>query len=86
MYWYATRKFISSYSNEHLRLILTFSRLLYLYAGNNYVMMSGRVILAKVLRKYRLTTDVKPEDVRIVMNFLLRSKNGFPVRLHRRSR
>lgn len=58
---------------------------IFLHSGYNYVMMAGRVILAKVLRKYRLTTDVKPKNVRIEMDLLLRSPNGFPVQLHRRS-
>lgn len=53
--------------------------------GSRYAMLSMKVTLATTLKKYRVTTDMKMSDIKLKFDFIVRSVNGYKVKLHTRS-
>jgi hypothetical protein len=52
--------------------------------GARYATLSMKVSLATTLKKYRVTTDVKINEIKFKFDFILRSLNGYKARLHTR--
>lgn len=48
-------------------------------------MMSVKIILAHLLRRYKFTTDLRFEDVRIVTHLVLDIDNDRPIRFEERN-
>ncbi|XKL64201.1 hypothetical protein PGB90_004287 [Kerria lacca] len=54
--------------------------------GGKHAMYSMKVSLSMILRKYILTTDVKLEDIKLVVDLLLRSASGYKVKMYSRNK
>ncbi|XP_054262081.1 cytochrome P450 4C1-like [Macrosteles quadrilineatus] len=52
--------------------------------GSKYAMLSMKTTISAILRSYKLFTDIKMEDIKLKIDLLMRSVNGFPIRLERR--
>ena len=52
--------------------------------GNRYALLSMKVTLAMTLKKYRVTTDMKMNDIQFKFDLILRCVNGYKVKLHTR--
>lgn len=52
--------------------------------GVKYAYHSMKVQLSTVLRKFRVSSDMKMSELRLEMNVSLGSKTGWPVKLHKR--
>lgn len=49
-------------------------------------MMSMKVLVSMILRNYVLCTDYKLSDIKLKIDLLMRSVEGYPVRIRRRDR
>ncbi|KAI5727227.1 hypothetical protein M8J76_016574 [Diaphorina citri] len=54
--------------------------------GSKYAMLSMKVLISTLLRKFEVQTDVKMEDIKLKVDLLMRSVHGYPVRLVTRDR
>lgn len=54
--------------------------------GSKYAMLSMKVLISTLLRNYELRTDIKQEDIKLKVDLLMRSVNGYPVKLTTRDR
>jgi len=54
--------------------------------GSKYAMLSMKVLVSTFLRNYSLHTDVKLTDIKLKIDVLLRSSNGYPVTIRQRDR
>ena len=52
--------------------------------GQKFALMEEKVVVASILRKFNLSTDVKPEEVDLLPELILRPKNGIPIRVEQR--
>lgn len=52
--------------------------------GLKYAMISVKIILAHLLRRYKFTTDLRFEDVKIVTHLVLDIDNDRPIRFEER--
>lgn len=43
--------------------------------------MTIRIIIAKILLRYKIESDLKFEDIQFRLDITLKMKNGFPIRL-----
>lgn len=48
-------------------------------------MLSMKATLSTILRNYELTTDVKEKEIEFDLDFVLRSANGYPIKLEYRN-
>ncbi|XP_055602983.1 cytochrome P450 4g15-like [Uranotaenia lowii] len=53
--------------------------------GYRYAMMSMKIVLVQLLRKYRITTQMRPEDIRFKLESMLRFADGHMIQLQKRS-
>lgn len=49
-------------------------------------MLSMKVLISMVLRNYKLNTEVKLSDIKLKLDLLMRSVNGYPVTIETRDR
>lgn len=49
-------------------------------------MLSMKVLLSMVLRNYKLNTEIKLGDIKLKIDLLMRSVNGYPVTIEIRDR
>lgn len=49
-----------------------------------YAMMSAKITLAHLLRRYKFTTDLKFEDIRLKTHLVLEVTNEKPLRIEER--
>ncbi|XP_016664232.1 cytochrome P450 4g15 [Acyrthosiphon pisum] len=54
--------------------------------GSKYAMLSMKVLVATFLRNYSVHTDCKFNDIKLKLDLLLRSSNGYPVTIRTRDR
>nr|DAD54391.1 TPA_exp: cytochrome P450 enzyme 8 [Aphis glycines] len=54
--------------------------------GSKYAMLSMKVLISTFLRNYSLHTDMKLADIKLKIDVLLRSSNGYPVTIRQRDR
>ena len=55
-----------------------------LHIGTKFAMLSMKTMLATILREYRFTTEMKMEDIEYDLEVVLRSVNGWKVKIHTR--
>jgi cytochrome P450 family 4 len=58
----------------------------YIITGGKYAMLSMKTTIALVVRRYHLETTHKMEDIKTRVDVLLRSINGYPVKISERRR
>jgi len=58
----------------------------YSIIGYKYAMLSMKVLVATFLRNYSVHTDCKFNDIKLKLDLLLRSSNGYPVTIWTRDR
>lgn len=49
-------------------------------------MLSMKVLISMVLRNYSVHTDFKISDIKLKLDLLMRSVNGYPVTIQKRDR
>ncbi|XP_050054621.1 cytochrome P450 4C1-like [Aphis gossypii] len=54
--------------------------------GSKYAMLSMKVLISTFLRNYSIHTDMKLTDIKLQIDVLLRSSNGYPVTIRQRDR
>ncbi|XP_026819471.1 cytochrome P450 4g15-like [Rhopalosiphum maidis] len=54
--------------------------------GSKYTMLSMKVLLSTFLRNFSIHTDYTFNDIKLKLDLLLRSANGYPVTIRRRNR
>ncbi|XP_065201589.1 cytochrome P450 4C1-like [Planococcus citri] len=54
--------------------------------GSKYAMLSMKVTLSKILLNYRLATDMKMEDIKLKIDLLMRSVDGYKIKLYSRKK
>ncbi|KAF0752653.1 cytochrome P450 4C1-like isoform X1, partial [Aphis craccivora] len=54
--------------------------------GSKYGMLSLKVLISTFLRNYSVHTDIKLSDIKLKIDVLLRSSNGYPVTIQPRDR
>ncbi|CAH1715441.1 unnamed protein product [Aphis gossypii] len=54
--------------------------------GSKYAMLSMKVLISTFLRNYSIHTDMKLTDIKLKIDVLLRSSNGYPVTIRQRDR
>lgn len=54
------------------------------FAGIKYGYLAVKIVLANVLRSYKLSSDLKMEDVKIKVNCMLKIANENPLRIENR--
>lgn len=54
--------------------------------GAKYAMLSMKVTLSKVILNYKLTTDVKYNDIKLKVDVVLRSADGYMIKLYHRKK
>lgn len=70
-------------------LLVTLYQLLSIsfYTGSKYAMLSMKVTLSMVLHKYKLSTDVvKLDDIKLQLDLMMRSVNGYKVKIYKRNK
>ncbi|XP_031641096.1 probable cytochrome P450 313a4 [Contarinia nasturtii] len=53
--------------------------------GMKYAMISAKIILAHLLRRYKFNTDLKFEDIRVITHLILEISNDKPLRMEVRN-
>jgi len=54
--------------------------------GSKYAMLSMKVLVSTFLRNYSVHTDIKLSDIKLKLDLLMRSANGYPVTIQPRDR
>nr|QTC11262.1 cytochrome P450 380C41 [Phenacoccus solenopsis] len=54
--------------------------------GSKYAMLSMKVTLSMILLNYRLSTDMKLQDIKLKIDLLMRSVGGYKIKLHPRDK
>jgi len=54
--------------------------------GSKYAMMSMKVLVSTFLRNYSVHTDLKLGDIKLKLDLVIRSLNGYPVTIRERDR
>ncbi|KAF0747584.1 cytochrome P450 4C1-like [Aphis craccivora] len=49
-------------------------------------MLSMKVLVSTFLRNYSVHTDIKLSDIKLKLDLLMRSSNGYPVTIRKRER
>lgn len=49
--------------------------------GRKYAMLKLKILLATILRNYRVHADVAEEDYKLQADIILKREEGFPIRL-----
>lgn len=49
--------------------------------GRKYAMLKLKILLATILRNYRIHADVKEEDYKLQADIILKREEGFPIRV-----
>ena len=61
------------------------SKTAFLYCiGARYAMQSMKIMLITILRRYRFTTDMTMDDMRHDVDLVLKSFNGWKIKLYTR--
>lgn len=55
-------------------------------AGSKYAMLSMKVLISTFLRNYSVHTDIKISDIKLKLDLLMRSANGYPATIRTRDR
>jgi len=54
--------------------------------GSKYAMLSMKVLVSTFLRNYSVHTNIKLSDVKLKVDILMRSANGYPITIQQRDR
>lgn len=49
--------------------------------GRKYAMLKLKILLATILRNYRVHADVAEEDYKLQADIILKREEGFPIRV-----
>jgi len=55
-------------------------------SGSKYAMLSMKVAMSTFLRNYSVHTHYTLDDIKLKLDLLLRSANGYPVTIQKRDR
>lgn len=59
---------------------------LFISAGYRYAILSMKVTLSMILRKYILISDMKLEDIKLEIDLLMRSADGYKIKMYSRNK
>jgi len=65
---------------------ILFNYIIYLSIGSKYAMLSMKVLVSTFLRNFSVHTDYTFDDIKLKLDLLLRSANGYPVTIRTRTR
>jgi len=54
--------------------------------GYKHAIVSMKVLISTFLRNYSVHTDIKLSDIKLKLDLLIRSSNGYPVTIRQRDR
>jgi cytochrome P450 family 4 len=55
-----------------------------MFIGSRYAMLTMKTTISNIIRAYQLETNFKLEDIRIKIDMLTRSVDGYPIRIVKR--
>lgn len=55
-----------------------------MFEGSKYAILTMKMTISMIIKNYYITTDVEFSDIKLKFDLLLRSVNGYKVKLHSR--
>lgn len=54
------------------------------FSGQKFALLEEKVVIATILRKYKITSVEKPSEIKLLFELILKTENGINIKLEKR--